>query len=329
MTLPTLLRITLASSMATALMAQPLVAGAADYPDRPVRIVVGFAPGGGTDVAARFLSQRLMEVIKNSNFIVENRAGASGTIGAVAVAKSAPDGYTLSVGTSTTHSVAPQLLPNVPYHPVRDFAHITQLAYSPMFLVVHPSTPIKTVGDLIKLAKARPNEINYGSGGVGTTPHMAGELFKLVTGTKMTMVAYKGEAPAITDLMGGQISLIFGNVPAVVQQVRAGSLRGIAVTSAKRVATIAEFPTIAESGVPGFEASTWFGLFAPAGTPRDIVNRINTATREALQPAEVREKLLALGMFAVASPTDEFHKFIEAEYIKWGKVIKDTGLTVK
>ncbi len=329
MTLHTLARITLASFMATVLMAQPIVAGAADYPDRPVRIVVGFAPGGGTDVAARFLAQRLMEVIKNSNFIVENRAGASGTIGAGAVAKSAPDGYTLSVGTSTTHSVAPQLLPKVPYHPVRDFTHITQIATSPLFLVVHPSTPIKSVGDLIKLAKANPNEINYGSGGVGTTPHMAGELFKLVTQTKMTMVAYKGEAPAITDLMGGQISLIFGNVPAVLPHVRSGSLRGVAVTSDKRISTIAEFPTIAESGVPGFEASTWFGLFAPPATPRDIVNRINVASREALQPADVREKLLALGMFAVASPADDFQKFIQAEYVKWGKVIKDTGLTVK
>lgn len=323
------LHTSLLSSCAIALLLQPAVAGAADYPDKPVRIVVGFAPGGGTDVAARFLSQGLMQVFKNSNFVVENRAGASGTIGAGAVAKSPPDGYTLSVGTSTTHSVAPQLLPNVPYHPVRDFAHITELANSPLFLVVHPSTSIKSVRDLIALAKARPNEINYGSGGIGTTPHMAGELFKLVTGTKMTMVAYKGEAPAITDLMGGQISLIFGNVPAVLPHVRAGKLRGIAVTSAKRIATIAEFPTVGDSGVPGYVASTWFGLFAPAGTPRDVVLRINNGTREALQPADVREKLLSLGMFAVASSADAFQKFVEAEYVKWGKVIKDTGLKVQ
>ena len=307
----------------------PTMAVAADYPERPVRLVVGFAPGGGTDVAARFLAQGLMEAFKGSNFIVENRAGASGTIGAGSVAKAPPDGYTLSVGTSTTHSVAPQLLPNVAYHPVHDFAHITQLATSPMFLVVHPSTPIKSVRDLIKLAKARPNEINYGAGGIGTTPHMAGELFKLMTGTKMIMVAYKGEAPAITDLMGGQISLIFGNVPAVVQQVRAGSLRGIAVTSVKRVEAVAEFPTIAEAGVPGYEASTWFGLFAPPGTPKEIVERINAGCREALRSADAQKKLLALGMYAVASPVDDFQKFIQAEYVKWGKVIKDTGLKVK
>jgi tripartite-type tricarboxylate transporter receptor subunit TctC len=185
------------------------------------------------------------------------------------------------------------------------------------------------VVDLIKLARARPNEINFGAGGIGTTPHMAGELFKLMTGTKMTMIAYKGEAPAIIDLIGGQISLIFGNVPAVVQPVRAGSLRGIAVTSSKRVETVAEFPTIAESGVPGYEASTWFGLYAPAGTPRDLVNRINAASREALQSADAQKRLLALGMYAIASPADEFQKFMEAEYVKWGKVIKDTGLTVK
>jgi tripartite-type tricarboxylate transporter receptor subunit TctC len=307
----------------------PVTAAAADYPERPVRIIVGFVPGGGTDVAARFLAQRLTEIFKGSNFIVDNRAGASGTLGANAVAKAPPDGHTLSVGTSTTHSVAPQLLPNVPYHPVRDFAHVSQLATSPMFLVVHPSTPVKSVNDLVRLARARPNEINFGAGGIGTTPHMAGELFKLMTGTKMTMIAYKGEAPAITDLIGGQISLIFGNVPAVLQQVRAGSLRGIAVTSAKRVEVIAEFPTIAESGVPGYEASTWFGLFAPPATPRDIVNRLNTACSDALQPADTRKKLLALGMYVVTGPVDAFQKFVETEFVKWGKVIKDTGLAVK
>ncbi len=304
-------------------------ARAAGYPERPVRLIVGFAPGGGTDVAARFLAQRLMEVFKDSNFLVENRAGASGAIGAAAVAKAAPDGYTLSVGTSTTHSVAPQLLPNVQYHPVQDFAHVTQIATSPMFLVVHPSTPIRSVKDLITLAKAPGNDINYGSGGIGTTPHMAGELFKLVTGSRMTMIAYKGEAPAITDLMGGQISLIFGNIPAVLPHVRSGKLRGIAVTSATRVATVGEFPTIAEAGVPGYEASTWFGLFAPAATPRDIVARLNSGSREALNPPAVRDKLLTLGMFAVASPAAAFHKFVEAEYVKWGKVIKDTGIKVK
>ena len=328
MTTQSLVRIAIASFV-TLQMVQPMVAGAADYPERTVRLVVGFSPGGGTDVSARFLAQRLMEIFPGSNFIVENRSGASGTIGTALVAKSPPDGYTLSVGTSTTHSVAPQMLPNVLYHPVRDFAPITQIAYSPLFLVVHPSTPIRSVGDLIKLAKARPNEINYGSGGVGTTLHMAGELFKLMTGTRMTVVAYKGEAPAIIDLMGGQISLVFGNVPAVIQQVRAGSLRGVAVTSAERISTIAEFPTVAESGVPGFEAITWFGFYAPAGTPRDLVNRLNAASREALQPAEVREKLLSLGMFAVGSSTDDFQKYMETEYVKWGKVIKDTGLTVK
>ncbi|MBM3344024.1 MAG: tripartite tricarboxylate transporter substrate binding protein [Betaproteobacteria bacterium] len=319
---------TVTGCVAMAAASLPLAAAAA-YRERPVRIVVGFAPGGATDIAARFLAQRLTEVIKGSSFIVENRAGASGTIGAGAVAKSPPDGHMLSVGTSTTHSVAPQLLPNVAYHPVRDFAHITQIATSPMFLVVHPSTPIKSVPELIKLARARPNEINFGAGGIGTTPHMAGELFKLMTHTRMTMVAYKGEAPAIADLIGGQISPIFGNVPAVVQPVRAGSLRGIAVTSAKRVEAVAQFPTIAESGVPGYEASTWFGLFAPAGTPRDIVNQINAASREALQSADAQKKLLALGMYAVASPAEAFQKFVEDEYGKWGKVIKDTGLTVK
>jgi tripartite-type tricarboxylate transporter receptor subunit TctC len=328
MTTQLVIRMALASVAALQLV-QPLVAGAADYPDRPVRLIVGFAPGGGTDVSARFLAQRLMEIFPNSNFVVENRAGASGTIGTALVAKSPPDGYTLSVGTSTTHSVAPQMLPNVPYHPVKDFAHITQIAYSPLFLVVHPSTPIKTVGDLIKLARARPNDINYGSGGAGTTLHMAGELFKLMTGTRMTVVAYKGEGPAIIDLIGGQISLVFSNVPAVLSHVRAGSLRGVAVTSAERISSIPEFPTVAESGVPGFEAITWFGFYAPAGTPRDLVSRLNAASREALQPAAVKEKLLTLGMYAVGSSSEDFQKYMGAEYVKWGKVLKETGITEK
>jgi tripartite-type tricarboxylate transporter receptor subunit TctC len=217
MTLQCMVRVVRAAGVLLAIVCVGVPAtAAADYPERPVRIIVGFVPGGTTDIAARFLAQRLTEIFKGGNFIVDNRAGASGTIGAVAVAKSPPDGHTLSVGTSTTHSVAPQLLPNVSYHPVRDFAHVTQMATSPMFLVVHPSTPVKSVVELIKLARARPNEINFGAGGIGTTPHMAGELFKLMTGVKMTMIAYKGEAPEIVDLVGGQISLIFGNVPAVL-----------------------------------------------------------------------------------------------------------------
>lgn len=309
------------------LAAQAHAASTPAYPTKPVRIIVGFTAGGGTDVAARILAQRIGDTVKQQ-FVVENRPGASGAIGTELVAKSAPDGYTLSVGTTTTHSVVPQLVPNTPYHPLRDFAHVMQIANSPLFLVVHPSTQVKTAADLVKIAKARPDQLNYGCGGVGTTPHMAGELFKLMTGTKMVMVAYKGEAPAITDLLGGQISLIFSNLPVVLPHVQAGRLRGVGMTSAERVPGLPQYPTIAESGVPGYQAGTWFGLFAPIATPREIVAKLNADAVAALAPAEVKEKILTQGMFVVANSTEEFTNFVKAEYEKWGKVIRDAKLKV-
>lgn len=303
-------------------------AAAVAYPTKPVRIIVGFTAGGGTDVAARILAQRLTDTVKQQ-FVVENRPGASGAIGADLVARAAPDGYTLSVGTTTTHSVVPQLAPNTPYNPVRDFAHVTQIANSPLFLVVHPSTQIRTAADLVKLAKARPDQLNYGCGGVGTTPHMAGELFKLMTNTRMEMVAYKGEAPAVTDLLGGQISLIFANFPVVLPHVQAGRLRGVGVTSTTRVPNAPDVPTIAETGVPGYQAGTWFGLFAPAATPRDVVAKLNADAVAALTPAEVKEKIATQGMFVVANSSDEFTRFVKTEYEKWGKVIRDAKMKVQ
>jgi tripartite-type tricarboxylate transporter receptor subunit TctC len=305
--------------------AQAQAAGATAYPSKPVRIIVGFTPGGGTDVAARILAQRLADTVKQS-FVVENRPGASGAIGAEVVMKSAPDGYTLSVGTTTTHSVVPQLVPNTPYHPVRDFASVMQIANSPLFLVVHPSTQIRTAADLIKIAKARPDQLNYGSGGVGTTPHMAGELFKLMSGIRMVMVPYKGEAPAIADLLGGQISLIFANLPVVLPHVVAGRLRGVGMTSAERVPGLSQYPTVAETGLPGYQAGTWFGLFAPAATPRDVVLKLNADAVAALTQADVRAKIATQGMFVVANSPDQFTEFVKAEYEKWGKVIKDANL---
>jgi tripartite-type tricarboxylate transporter receptor subunit TctC len=298
------------------------------YPVKPVRVVVGFSAGGGTDIAARILAQRLSENLKQ-NFFVDNRLGASGTIGADLVAKSPPDGYTLFVGSPTTHSVVPQLLPSVPYHPLRDFVGVSELVYSPMLLVVHPSLPVKTVRDLIRIARAQPDELTYGAGGIGTTPHMAGELFKLATGTKMRVVPYKGEAPAIVDVAGGQISLIFGNLPAVMPQVQAGKLRPVAMTSIRRLKTHPDIPTVAESGVPGYEAGTWFGLFAPVAVPHDIVAKIGAETKIALTAKEVEQKVENIGFFVVASTPEEFDKRLQAEYAKWGKVIRDAGIKMK
>lgn len=291
-------------------------------------MIVGFAPGGGTDVAARVLAQSLTDTLKQS-FIVDNRPGASGTIGTDLVAKSPPDGYTLSVGTTTTHSVAPQLLPNVPYHPLRDFAAVTQIATSPLFLVVHPSMPVKSAADVIRLAKARPGQLVIGNGGIGTTPHMAGELFKITSGTNMLAVPYKGEGPAIIDLIGGQISLIFSNLPAGLPHVRSGKLRGLAVTSIERVPTVMEFPTVSESGLPGYQAGTWFGLFAPAATPRDIVEKLAADSAAALNSPQVKDKVATQGLFIVADSPEQFSAFMKSEYEKWGKVINDAGMKMR
>src|SRR5262249_21655477 len=252
----------LALGLATAADAQ------ATYPDRPIKIIVGFAAGGGTDVAARIVAQKLAEGLGQS-VVVENRPGASGLIGADAVAKSAPDGYTLMMGTQTTLAVAPILYPKNAIDPARDFVGIGLSGISPLVLTTNPSLPVKSVAELIALAKQKPGAINFGSGGVGTTPHMAGELFAYTSGIKMGHVAYRGEAPAINDLIGGQLQVMFPNLSACIGNVRAGTLRALAVTSKARSVSAPDIPTIAESGIRDFEAATWFGLVAPAGTPRD------------------------------------------------------------
>src|SRR6516164_6116845 len=247
---------------------------AASYPDRPIKIFVGFSAGGGTDVAARILAQKLTEALGQS-VVVENRPGASGMIAAETVAKSAADGYTLMMGTQTTLAVAPALYRKFSIDAARDFAGVAMAGVSPLVLVVHPSSPAQSVKDLIARAKAQPGSLNFGSGGLGTTPHMAGELFSIQAGIKLVHVAYRGEAPAINDLLGGQIPLIFANLSAVIGNVRAGSLRALAVTSLQRSPSAPDIPTIAEVALPGFDAATWFALVAPAGTPREIVDRIN------------------------------------------------------
>lgn len=303
-------------------------ARAADYPNRIVRIVIGFSAGGGTDIAGRVLAQRLTEDLKQT-FIVENRVGASGVIGADFVAKAPPDGYTVFIGSPTTHSVVPQLMPNIPYHPLRDFAGVSELVYSPMLLVVHPSLPVKNVKDLIRLAKAHPGDFTFGSGGVGATPHMAGELFKLATGIRMLHIPYKGEAPAVADLVAGQITLVFANLPVALPQARAGRLRGLGVTSKERMKAAAEFPTVAETGVAGFEAGTWFGLFAPKATPREIVAKLSADCKAALHAKAVEDKLDEMGFSVVASTPAEFTQRLESEYAKWGDVIKRAGLKIQ
>jgi len=297
----------------------------ARYPDKPVKILVGFAAGGGTDVAARIVALKLGEALGQS-VVVENRPGASGMIAAEAAAKSPADGYTLMMGSQTTLAVAPALYRKFAIDAARDFSGVAMAGVSPLVLVVHPSVPAQSVGELVALAKAKPGTINFGSGGLGTTPHMAGELFSIQAGVKMVHVAYRGEAPAINDLLGGQLQVIFANLSAVIGNVRAGSLRALAVTSAQRAATAPDIPTIGEVALPGFDAATWFALVAPAGTPRDVVLRLNAEVTRLVAQAEVQQRFADLGMTIAGGPPDALDAYVKSEIGKWAKVIKDADV---
>jgi tripartite-type tricarboxylate transporter receptor subunit TctC len=319
------LRVLLGLVLATGVSALACQAQTARYPDKPVKIFVGFAAGGGTDVAARILAQKLTDALGQS-VVVENRPGASGMIATEMVAKSAADGYTLLMGSQTTLAVAPALYRKFSIDASRDFAGVAMAGVSPLVLVVHPSVPARSVQDLIALARSKPGAINFGSGGLGTTPHMAGELFSIQAGVKMVHVAYRGEAPAINDLLGGQLHLIFANLSAVIGNVRAGSLRALAVTSAQRAATAPEIPTIAEAALPGFDAATWFALVAPAATPRDIVLRLNAEVTRLVAQPETQQRFADLGMSIAAGAPDALDAYIGSEIGKWSQVIKDADV---
>jgi len=300
-------------------------AQSAKYPDHPVKILVGFAAGGGTDVAARILAQKLTEAL-GQTVVVENRPGASGMIATDIAARSPPDGYTLMMGSQTTLAVAPQLYRKFGIDAARDFAGVAMAGVSPLVLVVHPSVPAKSVGELIALAKAKPGTVNFGSGGLGTTPHMAGELFALKAGIKMVHVAYRGEAPAINDLLGGQLQLIFANLSAVIGNVRAGALRALAVTSAQRSASASDIPTVAEVALPGFDAATWFALVAPAATPRPIVERLNAEVTHFVQQADVQQRFSDLGMIIDTGAPAALDGYVKTEIGKWAQVIRDADI---
>jgi len=294
------------------------------YPDRPVKIVVGFTAGGGTDVAARVLALKLSEAFGQS-FVVENRPGASGLIGSDAVAKSPADGYTLMVGSQTTLAVAPALYKKFTGDASRDFTGISMIGISPLVAIVNPASPIKSIAELIAFAKSQSEPMIFGSGGVGTTPHMAGELFAFTSGIKMSHVAYRGEAPAVNDLLGQQIPFMFSNASVVLSNVKAGKLRGLAVTTAKRTSFAPEIPTIAET-LPGFEAATWFALVAPAGTPRDIVQKLNAEIQRFAASSETQQRFADLGMTSEASTPEALDATIKSEIAKWAKVIKDADI---
>jgi tripartite-type tricarboxylate transporter receptor subunit TctC len=302
-------------------------AGAQVYPTKPIRLVVPFPPGGTTDILAREVGQRLSLSLGQS-VVVDNRPGAAGNIGSELVAKSAPDGYTLLMATVGTHAINPSLYAKLPYDHVKDFAPVILVASVPNVLEVTPSLPVYSVADLIKLAKEKPGQINFASSGSGTSIHLSGELFKTMAGVDMTHVPYKGSAPALADLIGGQVQVMFDNLPSSLPQIKAGKLRAIAVTSAERAPALPNVPTIAESGLPGFEATSWFGLVAPAGTPPAIVVRINTDVNQWLQSSEAKEKLLAQGAVAAGGTPEQFAAYIHAETEKWARVVKASGARV-
>lgn len=297
---------------------------AAQYPVKPIRIIVPYAPGGPTDLLARVAGQALADAW-GQPFVIDNRPGASGNVGTAFAARQPADGYTLNaVGISFT--VSPALDSKLGYDPVRDFAPVTLLATVNNLLSVHPSLPAKNVKQLIALAKARPNELSYASGGSGGAQHLAGELFSSLAGVKMTHVPYKGSAPGLTALMGGEVTIGFGDMTITRPHVQSGRLRALAVTGASRSALLPDLPTIAEAGLAGYAFSTWFGLLAPAGTPAEIIARVNGEIAKALRTPATRERLSALGTEPVGNTQGEFADFIRVEMAKWAKVVKAAGI---
>jgi tripartite-type tricarboxylate transporter receptor subunit TctC len=296
---------------------------AQSYPVKPIRIVVPFAPGGPNDILARLLGQRL-SAAWGQQAIVDNRPGGGTVIGTDLVAKSPPDGYTLLM-VSTSHAANPTLMAKLPFDTLRDFAPVIQAVSNPNLLVVHPSVPARNVKELIAVARARPGEIAYASGGTGSATHLAGELLRLSAGVSMTHVPYKGASPATVDLISGQVSWMFGTILPTLPHVKSGKLRAIAVSGAKRSAVLPELATVAET-VPGFEASSWYGVFAPAGTPAEIITRLNQEMARGLNAPDVRERLAREGTDVVAGSPEAFGNLFRAEVVKWGKVIKAAGI---
>ena len=297
-------------------------AAAQNYPAKTVRMVVGYPPGGPTDVLARIVSQKLTQTW-GQQVIVDNRPGASGMIGAEFTARATPDGYTLLM-VPVTYAVTPSLFAKMTYDVEKDLSPVAQVAAAPFILVVHPTLPVKTVKDLIALDRRSPGQINFASASTGGMPHLAGELFNSMTGTKLVHIPYKGAAPATTDLLSGQVTLMFNNMLSAMPQVKAGRLRAVAVTSSKRSAAAPELPTIAET-VPGYEASGWYGAFAPAATSKELIGRLNAEINRIMKMPDVTQRLAGDGVEAVGTTPEQFGAYLKQEVAKWGKVVKASG----
>ena len=299
---------------------------AQNYPVRPIRLVIPYPPGGGADNVGRPIAQKLSEAL-GQRVIIDNRGGAAGIVGAEIVAKSKPDGYTL-LDDSSSRAVNPALY-RLPFDTLKDFAPIGMIVINPSILVVHPSLPVKTVGDLINLARARPGQIAFASSGVGSAPHMGAELFKYMAKVNMVHVPYKGGGPALADLIGGHVQLLFPNIASGLPHVRSGKLRGVAVTSLKRSRAAPQIPTVSESGLPGFELGEWNALFAPAGTPPEIITRLNTELNKVLRSPDIQERLFQMGAEPAPGSPKELDDYVRKEIAKWAKVVKDVGIKVE
>jgi tripartite-type tricarboxylate transporter receptor subunit TctC len=297
---------------------------ARDYPSRPITLVIPFPPGGSTSIVGRVVADKMSEILK-AQIVVDNRGGAGGTIGTRAVARSMPDGYTLMLGYSGTLAIGPSLYPAAGYDPRKDFAPIGLIGNAPNSVVVHPSFPAKSVGELVAHAKANPRTVNYGSAGVGTVSHVAGEYFAHAAGIQLVHVPYRGTGPALADLLGGHIPMAFAPIPATHGPMSNGQLRGLAVTSAKRSSLVPDIPTVAESGIPDFEASLFYGLVAPAGTPRPIIDKLNAALRAALATEEVRRRLITDGAEPTPGTPEAYADLIDRDEKRWSVVVKASG----
>lgn len=315
-------------SMIALLLLSPFVytAQAQTYPTRPVRLIVGFAAGGPSDIVARLIAQQLTERM-GRQFLVENRAGATGTIGAELVAKSPPDGYSLYLASQTTHAVAPYMYAKVGYDPIKDFATVVLMSQNPLLVVVHPSLGVKTMKELVALAKARPGDLNFATGGQGSSPHMSMELLKSMLNLNMIAVHYKGDGAAIGELIGGQVPIMSASIAGLLPYTKNGKLRGVAITGAKRSTIAPEFPTIREAlDLKDYEVITWFGILTTAGTPADIVNRLNREIVQALGEPAVKEQISKLGMETVGNTPEQYAAFLREENVKWSKMVRALNL---
>jgi tripartite-type tricarboxylate transporter receptor subunit TctC len=301
---------------------------ATTYPTKPIRIIVAYTPAGTTDILARALGQKMTETW-NQPVIVDNRAGAAGNIGTEVAARATPDGYTLIMGTAGTHGINVSLYRKLGWHPLNDFAPVSLVAMVPNIMVVNNALPVKNVREFLAYVKANPGKLSYGSPGNGSTAHLSMELFKSMTGANLVHIPYKGSAGVMADVMGGQIAVTIDNMPPYLPNVRAGKMRALAVSTAKRSSAVPDLPTIAEAGVPGYDSGAWFGLLAPAGTPRAIVNQLSAETARILKQPEVNKRISELGAEPVGSTPEEFTALIKSEILKWAKVIKDANVELQ